>query len=296
LSEWRNKLGRVGIWSAEMHFGDQSAAADAAAEIEELGFGALWFPGAFGGPVFDMGANLLGATNSIPVAIGILNMWKHSAQEVAAGRERLEEKFPGRFLLGLGVSHPEFVNSSEEVLYDKPFSALVRYLDELSEADPPIPNDAIVLAALKSRIRALSLERAAGAHTYFVPAEHTAITRESFGPEPLLAPEHAVVLETDPARAREIARKYMATYLGLPNYQTTLRDLGFSEEDVTGAGSDRLIDELVAWGDGATIRRKIGKHYDAGADHVCVHVLHESWGPPFVAPMREYRELAEVLL
>ncbi|HEX4108185.1 MAG TPA: TIGR03620 family F420-dependent LLM class oxidoreductase [Solirubrobacteraceae bacterium] len=297
MSHWKAGLGRVGVWSAELHFGDQEEAADTAAELEALGFGAIWYPGAFGGPVFDMGANLLAATSTVPVAIGILNLWMHDPAEAAAGRARLEEAHPGRFLLGIGVSHRAFVDREDAQRYRQPLSAMKGYLDDLRAADRPVPADGIVLAALKPRMRALAAERTAGIHSYFVPAEHTARTREALGPDALLAPAHAVVLERDAARAREIARRYTAMYLPLPNYSRNLLDLGFSEQDVAGAGSDRLIDALVAWGDPATIAAKVRAHHDAGADHVCVTVLTEGWGgPPFAPPREQYRQLAEMLL
>jgi probable F420-dependent oxidoreductase len=297
MTDWKTALGRTGVWSAELHFGDEGEAADTAAELEGLGYGAIWYPGAFGGRVFDMGENLLAATARIPVAIGILNLWKHTPAETAAGRARLEAAHPGRFLLGIGVSHPAFVDSADDRRYRTPLSAMRSYLDDLRQADPPVPGEGCVLAALRPRLRALARERTAGVHSYFVPPAHTAVTREALGPDALLAVAQAVVLERDASRAREIARNYTGTYLAMPNYANNLLDLGFSEHDIAGAGSDALIDALVAWGEVDAIHRKLAAQRDAGADHVCLNVITEQWGgPPFTPPRAQYRELAGALV
>jgi probable F420-dependent oxidoreductase len=297
MTDWKTAMGRTGVWSAELHFGDQGEAADTAAELEALGYGAIWYPGAFGGPVFDMGENLLSATDGIPVAIGILNLWKHAPEEAAAGRSRLEAAHPGRFLLGIGVSHPSFVDGARAQRHRSPLSTMSAYLDGLQSADPPVPDAGIVLAALRPRLRALAGQRTAGVHTYFVPAEHTALTREALGPGALLAVAHAVVLESDATRAREIARRYTGTYLAMPNYAGNLLGLGYAEHELADGGSDRLIDALVAWGDADAIHRTLGAHHDAGADHVCVNVLSDGWGgPPFAPPREQYRELAGALV
>lgn len=297
MTDWKTRLGATGVWSAELHFGDQGAAADTAAELEELGFGAVWFPGGFGGPVFDMGANLLAATSRVTVAIGVVNMWMHAAQEVAGGRARLEGAHPGRFLVGLGISHPAFVDTDDAKRYTKPLSSARAYLDDLDAATPPVPAAGRMLAALRPRMRELARDRCAGIHSYFVPPAHTARARATLGPDAVLAPAHAVVLESDATRAREIARGYTGTYLALPNYVNNLLDLGYDEEDVRGAGSDRLVDDLVAWGDAGAIHRKLDAHRAAGADHVCVQVVSDGWGaPPFAPPREAYRELAGALV
>jgi probable F420-dependent oxidoreductase len=297
VTDWKRRLGATGVWSAELHFGDQGAAGDTAAELEELGFDAIWYPGGFGGPVFDMGRNLLAATRRITVAIGVLNMWMHSPQATADGRAELETAHPERFLVGLGISHPAFVDTDDTKRYARPLSSARAYLDGLDSATPPVGADARVLAALRPRMRELARDRTSGIHSYFVPAAHTAVARETLGPDALLAPMHAVVLERDATRAREIARTYTRTYLALPNYVNNLLELGYDEADVVGGGSDRLVDDLVAWGDAETVHRKLGAHRDAGADHVCLQVVGTGWGaPPFAAPRAAYRELAGALV
>lgn len=297
MTDWKTSLGSTGIWSAELHFGDQGAAADTAAELEELGFDAIWYPGGFGGAVFEMGANLLAATERIPVAIGVLNMWMHTPQDAAEGRAALDSEHPGRFLLGLGISHPAFVDTEDTKRYAKPLSSARTYLDGLDAARPPARAEARVLAALRPRMRELARDRTAGIHSYFVPPAHTALARETLGPDAVLAPAHAVVLERDAARAREIARQYTCQYLALPNYVNNLLDLGYGEDDTADGGSDRLVDDLVAWGDADTVHRKLDAHREAGADHVCLQVIGVGWGaPPFAAPREAYRELAGALI
>lgn len=291
-------LGPIGVWSAELHFGEASKAAAAATELEELGYSAIWYPGAFGGTVFDMGADVLGATQRIPVAIGVLNLWKHRPAEVVAGFKRLENKAPGRFLLGIGASHAAMVNTDEQPdIYRRPFHAMTNYLDAIDGSGSAIPKDRRLLAALGPKMRRAAKERAAGVHSYFVTAEHTRVARESLGNNALLAPEQAVVLEKDAARAREIARKYTGAYLGFPNYCRNLLQLGWEEDDFLGGGSDRLVDALVAWGKPEEIRRKVYAHHEAGADHVCIQVISEEWGrmPPEF-PYMEWRELAVALV
>ncbi|MCV7231738.1 hypothetical protein BST20_07015 [Mycobacterium branderi] len=293
-----NELGAVGVWSTELHFGEPDEAAATAAELEELEYAAIWYPGAFGGPVFDMGATLLGATQRIPVALGVLNLWKHAPAEVVAGFSRLDDVAPGRFILGIGSSHASMVNTEEQAdLYRRPFRAMTNYLNALDEAGSAIPQKRRVLAALGPKMLKTAKERAAGVHPYFVTAEHTRRARESLGGDALLAPEHAVVLEQQATRAREIARKYTGAYLGFPNYCRNLLRLGWKEEDFLDGGSDQLVDALVAWGKPEEIRKKVYSHHEAGADHVCIQVIGENWGQmPPEFPRREWRELAAALV
>jgi probable F420-dependent oxidoreductase len=286
-------LGRVGIWSSELRrHPDAAAIADAAAELEELGFSALWFPGGQGGAVMEAADHLLASTRRVPVATGILNIWMHEPQDVAVEHARLVREHDGRFLLGLGIGHAPSVNAKEPGLYRKPYSKMRAYLDALDAAQPPVPRDERILAALKPRMLELSRDRSIGAHPYFVPVEHTAIARERLGPDAVLAPEQAVVLETDPQRARERARSHMARYLELPNYTGNLLELGFDESDIAGGGSDRLVDAIVAWGDEAAIADRIRAHHAAGADHVCIQVVGVPQGE---LPLGEWRALAPVL-
>jgi probable F420-dependent oxidoreductase len=288
------KLERTGIWSSELRrHPDPGAIAAAAAELEELGYSALWFPGGQGGPVMEAADHLLAATRSVPVATGILNIWMHDPQEVATEHARLEREHDGRFLLGLGIGHAPSVNAKEPGLYRKPYSKMRAYLDELDAAQPPVPSSERILAALKPRMLELSRDRSIGAHPYFVPVEHTARARERLGPDAVLAPEQAVVLETDPGKARERARSHVERYLQLPNYTGNLLDLGFDESDIAGAGSDRLVDAIVAWGDEAAIAERVRAHHEAGADHVCIQVVGVPQGE---LPLEEWRALAPALV
>jgi probable F420-dependent oxidoreductase len=240
---------------------------DLAAAIEGLGYGAIWVGGSPPADLADV-EKLLDATTTITVATGIVNIWKDAAQPVAASYHRIAERHPGRFLLGIGVGHPE----STGARYSRPYEALGRYLDELDEAG--VPSERTVLAALGPRVLRLAADRTAGAHPYLVPAQHSRRAREILGAGVLLAPEHKVVLEADPARARSIGRPAVEKpYLGLVNYTNNLRSLGFGDDDLGGGGSDRLIDALVAHGDPATVAAELTAHLDAGADHVAVNLL-----------------------
>ncbi len=286
------ELGKVGIWWSGTWSGADGAHGAAAAEMESLGYGALWCSGGF-----DLGfpsrfGRLLDATEHIPVASGILSIWHANPAQAADGAAALEVAHPGRFLLGLGASHAPVVEQLGTE-YALPYTRMVHYLDELDVHGPAVARDRRVLAALGPRMLTLAAERAAGAHPYFVPVEHVARARDLIGPGPLLTPELAVVLEVDPAVARATAREYTAGYLRLPNYANNLRSLGFDDDDLEGGGSDRLVDAVVAWGDTTTIAERVRSFHDAGADHVCVQVVTDrSQGFPFDA----YRELGAALL
>ncbi len=267
------ELGRTGVWSGALRFGDRGEALDAARELEELGYGTLWVPGGVGGDIFESVAALLEATTHVPVATGIVNLWMHTANETAAAHARLTAEHPDRFLLGLGVSHGPLVDAQTPGRYRAPLAAMTQYLDELDAASPPVPVAERVLAALGPRMLAVARDRSRGAHPYLVTPEDTRRARAVLGDGPLLAPEQAVVLETDPARAREIARSHLAIYLGLPNYVQNFRRSGYTDEDLGGGGSDALVDGLVAWGDATSIALRVAEHHVAGADHVCIQAL-----------------------
>ena len=245
----------VGIWSFELRYGDAAAIRDAAAELESLGYTALWVPGGIGGAVFEDCENILGATEHVPVATGILNLWMHSIQETCEGHARVTTAYPDRFLLGIGVSHAALVDGQEPGRYAKPLAVTRTYLDEIDATTPTVPVNERALAALGPKMLELSRDRSAGAHPYLVPPEHTSFAREVLGDGVLLAPEQHVVLETDPEKARAIARESLAIYMTLPNYVNNWRRFGFTDDDVSGAGSDRLVDAIVAWGDEAAIAR-----------------------------------------
>ncbi len=288
----RTALRGIGIWSSELRCGDTGEVREAAAELEELGYSALWIPGGAGGPVLERAQLLLDATMAPVVATGILNVWMHDAAEVAVAHASLGLQGKGRFLLGLGASHAQVVDRDGSRRYRRPLSRMRAYLDELDAQPAPVPAGERVLAALGPKMLDLARERTAGAHPYFVTPEHTRAARERLGDGPLLAPEQAVVLTADPARARALAREHVARYLELPNYTNNLLRHGFAEADLHDGGSDRLVDALVAGGDPGAVSRRVREHRDAGADHVCLQVLGGEGGLPRAA----WRELAAALL
>jgi probable F420-dependent oxidoreductase len=266
-------LGRAGIWSRELRYNpDRGARAAAAAELEDLGYGAIFIPDA-GGDVLGAVGHLLAATRRIAVATGVLNIWMHDPAEVASRHASLMARFGPRFLLGLGNSHAPLVEGALGVPYARPYSKMVAYLDALDTAAAPVPAGERMLAALGPRMLSLARERAAAAHPYLVPPEHTAAAREAMGPGTVLAPEQAVVLDLDRRRGRERARAFVNDYLALPNYVRNLRRLGFTDDDLRAPASDRLVDALVAHGDEDAIAARVRAHHDAGADHVCVYVV-----------------------
>lgn len=285
-------LGRVGIWSRELRYNpDRGARAAAAAELEDLGYAAVFIPDA-GGDVLGDVEHLLAATRRMPFATGILNIWLHDPDEVASGHADLVARFGPRFLLGLGSSHAPLVESALRVPYARPYSKMVDYLDALDGAVTPVPAEMRMLAALGPRMLSLARARAAAAHPYLVPPEHTAAARQALGPGILLAPEQAVVLGTDPRLGRERARAFVNDYLTLPNYVRNLRRLGFTDDDLDGQASDRLVDALVAHGDEEAIAARVRAHHDAGADHVCVYVF---GGGDEALPLDAWRRLAPAL-
>lgn len=290
------EMGRIGVWTFEFEQQPWSAVAEAAAELDELGYAAIWFPESRGREVMAQSALLLGATKRAVIAPGIANLYARDAMSMAAGQRTLCEAFPGRYLLGIGVSHRPSVEQIRGHVYGPPLATMRAYLDAMDAATylpPRAEPEPRVLAALGPRMLKLAAERSLGAHPYFVPVEHTAIARQTMGDGPLLAPEQAVVLERDPGRAREIARAHMTRYLAAENYTNNLRRLGFTEDDVANGGSDKLVDAIVAWGSLEDVVARVQAHLDAGADHVCLQVLPSQ---PGTLPKREWRELASALL
>ncbi|WP_343571664.1 LLM class F420-dependent oxidoreductase [Mycobacterium sp.] len=236
-----------------------------AKDIEALGYGAVWVGGS---PPAELAwvEPILAATTTLQVATGIVNIWSDAAEPVAESFHRIDRAYPGRFLLGIGVGHPEAITE-----YRKPYDALVEYLDQLDEHG--VPANRRVVAALGPQVLKLSARRSAGAHPYLTTPEHTAQARELIGPAAFLAPEHKVVLTTDAEQARAVARKALPVYFNLANYRNNWKRLGFSEDETTYPGSDRLIDALVAYGTPEAIAARLREHLDAGADHVPVQVL-----------------------
>jgi probable F420-dependent oxidoreductase len=270
-------VGRVGVWTSSRLLTDR-AAIEAAAQLDELGYGALWIGSAPGD--LKLVSDLLATTTRMVIATGIVNVWFEPAAPTAAAFAQVWRSHPDRVLLGIGAGHKSSVEAMTGQRYERPYQKLVSYLDELDAADPPVPVDHRVLAALGPRVLQLARDRTAGAHPYLVTPEHTHRAREILGPEALLAPEQTVVLETDPDQARSIARGMLTRYLTLPNYTRNWLRLGFTEDDLAGAGSDRLVDALVAWGDAEQVAARVAEHHQAGADHVCVQAITEAPGFP----------------
>ena len=275
----RDQLGRFGIWRG----GSQLTPA-LAAELERLGFGALWIGGSPSGDL-TLVEQLLDRTTTLTLATGIVNIWQDDAHLVAASFQRIESRQPGRFLLGVGAGHREATQQ-----YEKPYQKLVDYVDTL--LTDGVPKDSLVLAALGPKVLRLAAERTAGAHPYLVTTEYTRRAREIVGPGPLLAPDHKVVLDTDLARARALGRSRVKNpYLGLVNYTNNLRRLGWGDDDLSGDGSDALIDALVAHGSPDEVAAALTRHLDAGADHVAIQLL----TAPGTEPLDGYRQLAQAL-
>ena len=290
-------IGRVGIWTGVLDGQPTTMAQEAAAELESLGYGALWIPEAVGRDPMVSAANLLAATKTLRIATGIANIYARDPMTMAAGQKTLAEAYPGRFLLGIGVSHRHLVEHLRKHSYAKPYSFMAEYLDAMDSAlfmaVGPTEDPGRVLAALGPKMLKLSATKASGAHPYFVPVEHTADARAIMGPDALLAPEQMVVLESDPAKAREIARTGMSIYLRAPNYVNNLKRYGFTDDDVANGGSDRLVDAIVAWGGVDQAVARVKAHHAAGANHVCVQVLSAD---ARAVPIPEWRELAPALL
>lgn len=286
-------LSGTGVWSAGLRHGDRHAAADAVAELESLGYEAAWMPDV-GGDVFSPVDNLLGATRDMVVATGILNLWMHTPEETARRHAELCETHGRRFLAGIGVSHAPVVDTATGAgRYRQPLRHMAEFLDGLDAAPIPLAPEERVLAALGPKMVGLARARSAGTHPYLVTPEHTAATREAIGPNALVAVEQAVVLASDAGVARTLARQHLSVYVTLPNYVNNWKRLGFTDDDVAGGGTDRLVDALVAWGDDVAIATRIAAHRAAGADHVCVQVLAES---PRVLPRDEWRQLAPAIV
>jgi probable F420-dependent oxidoreductase len=275
----REDLGRYGVWRTA-----QDVTPELAAHLEQLGFGALWLGGSPAGDLRDV-EPLLAATTRLTVATGIVNVWNSDARETAAAWARVEAAAPGRFLLGVGIGHPE---ATQE--YASPYETLRGYVEAL--LDGGVPAGRLVLAALGPKVLRLAAERTAGAHPYLVTPEHTRVARDLLGADPVLAPEHKVVLDTDPERARALGRSRVENpYLHLSNYTANLRRLGWSDEDIAAPGSDALIDALVAHGTAAEVAARLDEHLAAGADHVAVQLL----SPPDADVLDGYRQLARAL-
>jgi probable F420-dependent oxidoreductase len=283
-------LSGVGVWSTQLRYGDADEAADAAAELEELGFTALWIPDV-GGPVLDSVDHLLSSTKQTVIATGILNLWMHEPSDVAARYTSLTKTHGERFLLGIGVSHAPLIDSREPGLYRKPLAATRAFLDAIDANETPVPVENRVLAALGPKMLELSAARARGAHPYLVTPDHTRTAREVLGDGPLLLPEQAVFLTDSRDEARAVGVDWLRAYTALPNYANNLLRSGFTQDDLDSI-SDRLFDAIIAWGDEDAIARRVDEHKQAGADHVCVQAL---TAEPLGFPREQWRRLAAAL-
>jgi len=276
--EVAKRLGKVGVWSADP---ERMTALDAgrfANEIEALGFKTLWIQESLGSKeIFAHAGILLAATKTLIIATGIANIWARDPVAMSNGAKTLAEAYPDRFLLGVGVSHKPSV-AIRGGQYEKPLGHMRAYLEAMDKApfvgpnreDPPPPR---VLAALGPQMLRLAAERSLGAHPYFVPVEHTAMARKELGVEPLLAVEQAAVIGTDREKATAAAKRHTKYYVAFENYANNLRRLGWGEADLADAGSDKLIEAIVATGDAAAVKARVDAQHAAGADHVCLQVL-----------------------
>lgn len=275
------EIGRLGVWT----WLDTLPAPEAAAfagRLEEWGYSALWIPEAVGREPFSTLGYLAARTSRLVLATGIANIYARDPMTMRAVQETLAGLSDGRFVLGLGVSHEPMVTGLRGHEYKKPIPAMRGYLDAMEQAvyqgAQPKEKAPIVLAALRPLMLGLAGERTRGAHPYLVPPEHTARAREVLGEGPWLCPEQKVLRETDPSKARALARQALGMYFSLPNYQNNLRWLGYGDDDFADGGSDRLIDAIVAWGDEQAIADRVRAHHDAGADHVCIQPLRPDGG------------------
>jgi probable F420-dependent oxidoreductase len=275
-------LGKIGVWTSYRAFGIERAG-EAARLAEQLGYGTWWVGGS---PHIPDVRPVLEATSTLVAATGILNVWINDPAETAAADAALRAEDPGRFMLGIGIGHPEATSD-----YRRPLATMRSFLDGLDSSPTPPPAEQRCLAALGPKMLDLARERAAGTHSYFVPVEHSRFARERLGPGRLVAPELACVIDTDPVRARAVARGYAKLYLGLRNYTQNLLAFGFTEGDIAGGGSDRLIDAVIPHGTADQIAEVVRAHLDAGADHVCLQPLGEEG-----VPRESWTALATVLI
>jgi probable F420-dependent oxidoreductase len=274
----RPELGKIGVWIGG------APSNELARGLDDLGYGAIWIGGSPGGELEGV-ERTLAATTRLTVATGIVNIWKDDPSTIAASYHRLADAYPGRFLLGVGAGHPEAASQ-----YTKPYDALVRYLDRLDEGG--VPRGQRALAALGPKVLRLAADRTAGAHPYLVTPEHTRQARELLGPHVLLAPEQHVVVDTDAVRGLELGRNALHYYLKLTNYTNNWRRLGFTDHDLAGSGSDRLVEGLIGLGDATKVAARVTAHLDAGADHVCVQLI----APKGADLLPGFAALADVLL
>lgn len=271
------EIGKLGVWFPT-NLMTPAQLTELAQRTESLGYGALWYPESVGHESFAMGGFLLSQTRSLIVATGIANIYARDATTTKLGQHTLAQLYGGRFLLGLGVSHIPTVEGIRGHSYGKPVATMRAYLDRMEQAEAAAPRveqqPLTVLAALGPKMTELAAERTAGLHPYNITPEHTAWARKLIGPKPWICAEQKVLLCEQPTQARDVARRNMSHYMPLPNYRNNWLRQGFSEDDLANGGSDRFLDAMVAWGNEGAIRRRIQEHLDAGANHVCIQLLH----------------------
>jgi probable F420-dependent oxidoreductase len=270
------RIDKLAVWLNTIGYPSADLVAFAR-RLEGWGYGTLWINDGMGSDPMVLAARILAGTERLQVALGVANIYSRDPTMMIGAQYGLNEQWDGRFLLGIGASHAFIVEGMRGHSYQKPVATMRAYLEAMEKAlymgVSPKQEAPIVLAALRPKMLALARDKARGAHPYFVTPEHTARAREILGRGPWLCPEQMVLLETNPANARAIARKHILIYTGLPNYQNNLRDLGFADADFQNGGSDRLVDAIVAWGDEKAIAARIQAHHDAGADHVCIQAF-----------------------
>ncbi len=277
------QLGKYGIWTSYRAIGEENAG-HAATLVEDLGYGTFWLGGS---PQLPAVRPLLAATSTLTIATGIVNVWQYEPADLAAEFHQLDQEFPGRLLLGIGIGHPEATS-----VYEKPLQKMRHFFDGLAQAPQPVPRESMIAAALGPKMLELSFARSLGTHPYFVPPSHTRFAREHLGPQAVIAPELAVVLDGDSDRARASAHRYAELYLNLTNYTSNLLRLEYTEDDLNNGGSERLIDTVVPQsGDPAALAAKVQEHLDAGADHVCLQTVGATG-----VPEREWTALASALI
>ena len=286
MSTVHKPISRIGVWAADFRFRDAEFVTEATAELDELGYGTIWFPGGRGGDLLARIELVLAATTNCQVATGILNIWMHEPGEVGAWWRRLDPRQRQRVMLGLGVSHAPVIGDS----WQQPLKKMSSYLDGLDQEDFPAEHRCI--AALGPKMLDLARDRAAGAHPYLVPPEHTAMARERLGPAAWLAPEQGVILDSNPDTARAKAREQLQTYVTLPNYRMSWQRLGFTDTDIAEM-TNRFVDAIFVWGSPGQIAERLEAHLQAGADHVCLQVILGPVGIGDVAELKRiWRELA----
>lgn len=279
-------IGRVGVWSMGMRFGDHGAIDAAAVELEALGYGALWIPGGIDDQVLTDFDRLLAKTSRIVLCTGIINLWKQTPEDVAAWWKAQSPANQARVWLGIGISHGPIIGEA----WGKPVEVTRDWVERALAAG--LPADAMNLAALGPKMLELARDKTSGAHPYLVTPEHTAQARKILGPGKVLAPEQGAVLESDATTARAMARGALDFYRSLPNYANNWKRLGMTDEDIASA-SDRLIDALFAWGGTDQIAARVKAHHDAGADHVCLQMISATG---LDGELDAWRKLAKVLL